>query len=476
MVLCVTCWLTACIDKSAALQLFHQRDAAAADGANSVALDGVGNTCVAGPCLHEVIASLEFKPTTVTPAAGQISTIGLHLVAKDASGKLITGPYASPVKLALSAPSAQMYTLTTAGIYAQNPQDPAKLANPDSIAYDAAAGITYVLATNSCQIFAASNSLGLQWIGGTGGTGFVNTANPKTSSFYYPPALTMDIAGGTTNLYIMDKNNGVIRKMNAGGVSTFAGTPCVACKQGFFDAVGTSASFNNSYGIGIDSKHDLLVADTGNGRIRRVSTVDASVTTLTTDGIFVANPSNPAVFTQPISVASDAAGHIYVGTWLDGGGKVYLIAGKQRTVVASDFGTGGAVGLALAADGTVYFTDPSNHVVRAIAPDAARSLSVVAGLVGQAGATDGHSQQAKFDKPTGMAMDALESLYLGDAAGQVRRIDTAATLTLNSTSVSDAASADAVAVSYAGTGTAPRQVCATASGVTPTCVTLTPAL
>jgi hypothetical protein len=437
---------------------------------------GVDNACQAGACVRKVLGSLQFKPTTVTPAPGQGTTIGLHLVAKDAFGNVMTGSYPSAVTLTVSTPSAQVATLTSSGTYLQNPGNPATMENPDGVSFDATAGITYVLATNTCQVFAASSSIGLQWIGGTGGTGFVDTANPKTSSFYYPAAITMDIAGGTTSLYIMDKNNGVIRKMDSSGVTTFAGTPCVLCGHGSFDAIGTSASFNDSVGIGIDLNHDLLVADTGNGRIRRVSTVDASVTTLTTSGTFVANPGNPRLFTQPMSVTGGAGGKIYIGTGSsDGGGKVFVVAGAQITMLASGFGTGGAMSVAVGADGTVYFSDQGSQVVRAIAPDAVHTLSVVAGLVGQSGTTDGNSQQARFSMPAGLTMDPLGSLYLGEGKGQVRRISTAASLALSSASVGDSVSADAVTVAYAGTGLVPRQVCASASGFASVCITITPA-
>jgi hypothetical protein len=246
---------------------------------------GVDNTLV-----QEPKGFLEIHPTTVAPLAGKITTIGLHLVAKNSSGKVITGSYPGEVSLAVPAPGSQVYTPTTLGTYLQNPSNPATMNNPYGVSYDATTGITYVLATNSNQVFIASTSVGWQWLGGTGNTGCVNFANPKTSSLYYPSAITADFAGGTTNLYIMDKNNGVIREMNSGGVSPFAGTPCVLCGQGSLDSIGTSASFNDSWGMGITPSHDLLVADTGNGRIRRVSTVDASVTTLTMSGTFIANP------------------------------------------------------------------------------------------------------------------------------------------------------------------------------------------
>lgn len=437
---------------------------------------GVANSCQAGSCAQQQLASLELQPTTLTPPAGQSATIGLHVVAKDASGQVITGPYSSSVTLWVVEQSVQVSTLTTAGTFAQDPANPASFNSPTSVGFAPASGASYILASSACHIYEASDSLGLQWIGGAEGTGFVDDSDPMKAHFYYPASMATVATGGITTLYILDKNNGVIRKMNPGGVSTFAGTPCVLCGHGFVDGIGTSASFNDSWGIALAPNHDLLVADTGNGRIRRVSTVNASVTTLTTAGTFLANPANPVLFTQPLAVAGDAGGKIYVGTGgSDDGGKVYRIAGSQVTVLAGGFGSAGVPAVTVAADGTVFLADPTHHVVRAIAPDFLHTQSVVAGLLDQAGATDGNPQQATFTAPAGLAVDPFGTLRLGDTAGQVRRIDFPASLALSSTKVSDSASADAATVTYGGTGLLARQVCASASGVAPVCVTIAPA-
>jgi choice-of-anchor C domain-containing protein len=435
-----------------------------------------GGTCSAGTCVVTTIASIELSPTNLSPIAGQAATIGLHVLAKDAFGAVISGAYPSNVTVAVAAASAQVSTLTTAGTYVTGPANPALMSNPTAIGYDASAGISYMLATNSCKIHDASATLGFQWIGGTGGTGSANNADPKLASFYYPQGMTMDVTTAGTDLYIMDKNNGVIRKMSSTtGVTNFAGGPCVVCNPAPFDGIGAAATFSDAWSINIDPNHNLLVADTGHGRIRRVSTVDASVTTLTTAGTFVANPANPAVFTKPSTVTGDASGNIYVGTSsADSGGSVYLISGASRTTLVS--GLGSLVGgLTLGMDGTLYWTEFNNQRVRAMANDAAHTLSVVAGVTGIAGIIDGSSQVSLFDAPWGITSDKLSTLYLTNAnSGRVRRVFTAAALALSSSTLSDSTSADAATVNYGGAGVVARKVCASAANVAPVCVTIAP--
>jgi len=84
--------------------------------------------------------------------------------------------------------------------------------------------------------------------------------------------------------------------------------------------------------------------------------------------------------------------------------------------------TYGARGLALAADGTVYFSDDSLRVYR-LAPSG--WLEVVAGSGSSAPALDGTSPTASGLDPYGLALDeAAGLLYVGDGTnGRVRRVD-----------------------------------------------------
>ena len=60
-------------------------------------------------------------------------------------------------------------------------------------------------------------------------------------------------------------------------------------------------------------------------------------------------------------------------------------------------------GLALGADGTLYVADAGNHAVKAISP--AGDVRTVAGHAGTAGRNDGKGIAARFDQPAGLALE-----------------------------------------------------------------------
>jgi len=118
----------------------------------------------------------------------------------------------------------------------------------------------------------AANTGIITTIAGNGTTGFSGDGGPATSaSFNTPYGVTVDNSG---NVFIADTYNQRIRRVDAktGIITTVAGNG----DAGFSDfsddkGIATKASLWNPEGIAIDSSGNLLIADSLNHRIRKVT-------------------------------------------------------------------------------------------------------------------------------------------------------------------------------------------------------------
>ena len=143
-----------------------------------------------------------------------------------------------------------------------------------------------------------------------------------------------------------------------GVVSTLAGS-----SQGYLDATGTAAQFDNPKGVAVDSSGNLYVADTFNNHIRKI-TPTGVVTTIAGDG-------TEAQFNGPIGVAVD---------------------GDRATARLHSPNT-----IAVDSDGNLYVVEDSNRI-REITPG-----GVVSTLAGSTeGYLDATGTKAQFDNPLGV--------------------------------------------------------------------------
>ncbi len=210
-------------------------------------------------------------------------------------------------------------------------------------------------------------------------------------------------------------------------VSTFAGNGTL----GFTDDMGTAARFYQPTGVALDAAGNVYVADAENNRIRKITPAGA-VSTLAGSGTSgsVDGTGTAAQFFSPRSVAVDASGNVYVADGanhlirkITPAGEVSTLAGSGEDGFADGEGTAAQFyfpkGIAVDASGNVYVADDINHRVRKITPTG--TVSTLAGST--SGSTDGDGTAAKFNRPTGIAVDALGNLYVADAANhRIRKI------------------------------------------------------
>jgi kumamolisin len=262
----------------------------------------------------------------------------------------------------------------------------------------------------------------------------------SVATFGYPAGLCVD-AGGT--VYVADTQNSTIRAITPDGiVSTLAGTAGVV---GNADGTGAAAQFRFPQGIAAAKDGDLYVADSGNSLIRvihpggRVATFAGGING-NADGV-----GTTAQFAQPGGIAVDATGTIYVADTynfairkISPAGSVTTLAGHASTpgsptnVAGSTDGTGSVAlfgnpqGIAVGPDSSVYVADTYTQTIRKVAPSGL--VTTLAGVPFVNGLSDGTGNQALFNNPSGLALDASGVLYVADASnGAIRAGESAAT-------------------------------------------------
>jgi sugar lactone lactonase YvrE len=136
-----------------------------------------------------------------------------------------------------------------------------------------------------------------------GSTDGIGTA----ASFNFPRGMVFDSSG---NLYVADVWSHKIRKITpAGVVSTFAGSGV----KSSVDGIGTAATFNEPSGLAIDSAGNFYVGETVGQKIRKI-TPSGEVTTLAGAGTVGSTDGTGAAakFNGPYGLLVDADGNLIV--------------------------------------------------------------------------------------------------------------------------------------------------------------------
>ncbi len=252
-----------------------------------------------------------------------------------------------------------------------------------------------------------------------------------TALFNNPMATAVDSNG---NVYVADTSNNTIRKITSAGVSsTIAGSPGVA---GSADGTGSAALFNHPTGIAVTGDgSSIYVADSFNYTIRVVSTGGVVTTLAGTPGVSgaVDGSGAGAAFGNPVAVATDGGGNVYVADSsnntirkVTSGGVVTTLAGTPGLAGTTD-GTGsGALfnnPCGIAANGTlIYVADTSNNTIRQVTP--AGVVTTLAGTPSLIGSSNGTGSAAQFYFPNGLALDSSGNVYIADTFNQDIRVMT----------------------------------------------------
>eukprot|EP00607_Mallomonas_marina_P010020 CAMPEP_0182421956 /NCGR_PEP_ID=MMETSP1167-20130531/7537_1 /TAXON_ID=2988 /ORGANISM="Mallomonas Sp, Strain CCMP3275" /LENGTH=348 /DNA_ID=CAMNT_0024599623 /DNA_START=489 /DNA_END=1536 /DNA_ORIENTATION=+ len=249
---------------------------------------------------------------------------------------------------------------------------------------------------------------------GSGHNGYLDGIGTSVN-LSHPTGLAIDSLG---YMYIADHNNNLIRKVTPKGETcTLAGS----VKAGTSDGAGTNAKFSFPWGVAVDQRGIVYVADHNTDRIRRIGK-DGNVSTFagyhrgSVDGI-----GTDAKFCRPTGVAVDSEGNVYVADYqnhmirkISPMRNVTTLAGGRVRGHSDGVGTTALFShpkkLAVDRRGTVYVGDMDNHCIRMISPTG--EVSTIGSRI--PGHLDGANQTARFKFPIGITVDSHFNIFVAD--------------------------------------------------------------
>ena len=318
----------------------------------------------------------------------------------------------------------------------------AQLNFPEGIAVDAA-GNLYVSDTLDQRVRLVSGGV-INAFAGNGGfcrnpTTSCGDGHPATlANLHKPQQVALDASG---NLYIADTADHKIRMVNTSGIISFvAGNG----SQGFAGDGGAamSATLDLPVGVSIDGSGNILIADTGNQRVRIVS--GGVIQTLAGGGNGGdGTAATSALLAGPFSLTGDSAGNLYIADTANNrirkvsGGTITTVAGTGSVGYSGDGASAlsatlnGPTSVVVDSQGNIFFSDTGNLVVRRI--DAI--THVITTYVGNgnscfpitSGCGDGLvATSANLTWPQTIALDSNNNLYIADYfAFKIRKVNAA---------------------------------------------------
>ena len=326
-----------------------------------------------------------------------------------------------------------------------------RINSPEGLAFDKE-GNFYIAASGVHKIYKVTASSGIiNTVAGTGDRGYGGDGGQATSAMLYgPEGITLDTAG---DIYIADRDNNRIRKitMSTGLITTVAGNGNKLSTTDNIAATSTSLDFPCD--VAVDPSGNIFIADSNNGRIRKVTASTGIITTIagTGESLLLARRKKSAIATQyylpqPLGVTLDTAGNVYIaGGLFDpcifkitvSTGNISIVAGlgpgitdrsgyNDDNILATEAKLRMPTKVVFDASGNMYISDSLNFRIRKVTASTG-VITTVAGTGAIPSTYDpyngegGLATAASIYAPSRITIDVVGNLYFGTSLGDVVR-------------------------------------------------------
>ena len=265
-------------------------------------------------------------------------------------------------------------------------------------------------------------------VAGTGINGYNGDGILAADAQIDPFGLAVDHHG---SLLIADYDNCRIRKISGGIITTIAGTD--SCGFSGDGGPATNARLNHPTSVALDKAGNIYIADSENGRVRKIDT-GGNITTIAGGGTSFINgqPATAAGLGWTRYVAVDTLGNVYIADYfiykIDLSGNIKIVAGMPGAGLLGDGGPAtdaqmfNPAGVSVDNIGNIYFTD--NNRIRKV-----NTSGIVSTIAGSDtcgfGGDGGPAIDAAMCGPVGIKIDRSNNIFFTDPAdynSRVRRI------------------------------------------------------
>jgi sugar lactone lactonase YvrE len=238
-----------------------------------------------------------------------------------------------------------------------------------------AAGNVYVADAGNSTIRKITSAGVVTTLAGKAGEIGTRDGTGGEAAFFGPTGVAVD---GSGNVFVADNFSHTIRKItSAGVVTTFAG---VAGNAGSQDGTGNAARFAYPMDVAVDGSGNVFVADWFNNTLRKITSSGVVTTLAGAVGVQALRDGtgSDAWFGLPSALSVDSDGNVIVADTANQAIRKVTPAGVVTTLVGAGLsgsadGTVGVArfnqpkGIALDSRGNLYVADMANHTIRKIA-------------------------------------------------------------------------------------------------------------